>query len=61
MWRLFYGSKRMMRSADAPAQGRPITLKEFRDEASAWAFIAKCRENGVPADTPVQVKQTASA
>jgi len=51
----------MMRSADAPAQGRPITLKEFRDEASAWAFIAKCRENGVPADTPVQVKQTASA
>lgn len=57
MWRVYYGAKRMVRSAAVPAQGPAMTMKEFADEASAKVFVANCRENGVPAHDPVPVKQ----
>lgn len=61
MWRVYYGAKRMMRSAASPAQGRAITMKQFADEASALAFVAECRRKGVRAEMPVRARQAVTA
>jgi len=61
MWRVYYGAKRMMRSAASPAQGRAITLRDFADEASALSFVAECRENGVSVNEPTLVRESANA
>jgi len=60
MWWVYFGAKRMVRSAAVPAQGPVMRVKEFADEASAKVFVANCRKDGVPANDPVQLKQTAS-
>jgi hypothetical protein len=61
MWRVYYGAKRMMRSAAVTARGRAITPRDFADEASALSFVAECRKSGVSVNEPTLVKELASA
>ena len=61
MWRVYYGAKRMLRSAASPAQGPAITMKQFPDEVSALTFVAECRRKGIRAEMPVRVREAVTA